>query len=295
MEARLSAPVSARMLALAEVAAGTRLLDLATGGGEPALGAAALGATVVGIDLSRERLALAQRRASERGLSLTLYEADIIDFVDNIADADAPLGSGSAVSRDAAPSEFAGVRERTDPFNVITSRWGLMYFAEPARALRGICRELARSRSPTGVFVAAVWAEPEKTPWWSLPREVTARHAVASASTGAIPAASFEKPGPFRFAEPAALVREFREAGLAVVHSEEIDVAVVEAADGAGVVAWVNTVLTRFPASVPAERRAAWEADLAATAEDFARRSTPKQPGIVLGGVTRIVVARPQT
>jgi hypothetical protein len=165
-----------------------------------------------------------------------------------------------------------------------------MYFAEPARALRAIARELARSR---GIFVAAVWAEPEKTPWWSLPREVTARHAVASAATGAIPVASFEKPGPFRFAAPAALAREFGEAGLAVVHSEEIDVAVVEAADGAGVVAWVETVLGRFPASVPAERRAAWGADLAATAEDFARRSMPKQPGIVLGGVTRIVVARP--
>lgn len=270
MEARLSACVSARMLALAEVAAGTRLLDLATGGGEPALGAAALGATVVGVDVSRERLALARQCASERGLSLTLHEADAVEFLEKIADTDAT-------------------------FDVVTSRWGLMYFAEPARALRGIARELARSRSPNAVFVAAVWAEPEKTPWWSLPREVTARHAVASASTGAIPSASFEKPGPFRFAGAAALAREFRDAGLAVVHSEEVDVAVVEAADGAGVVAWVNAVLTRFPASVPAERRAAWEADLAATAEDFARRSRPKQPGIVLGGVTRIVVARPQT
>ncbi len=290
MEARLSGPVSARMLALAEVAVGTRLLDLATGGGEPALGAAALGATVVGVDVSQERLALARQRASERGLvrsrthanllaaasagplqpglsTVTFHEADAVEFLEKIADTDAP-------------------------FDVITSRWGLMYFAEPARALRGIARALARSQ---GIFVAAVWAEPEKTPWWSLPREVTARHAVASAATGAIPSASFEKPGPFRFAVPAALAREFREAGLAVVHSEEIEVAVVEAPDGAGVVAWVDTVLGRFPASVPAERRAAWGADLAATAEDFARRSTPKQPGIVLGGVTRIVVARPQT
>jgi SAM-dependent methyltransferase len=88
MEARLSARLSERMLGLAGVRAGMRVLDLATGRGEPAIPAAhrvGPGGSVLGVDVSAEMLAFAKgllnalpeeaQRAWEKDL---VHEADAL-------------------------------------------------------------------------------------------------------------------------------------------------------------------------------------------------------------------------
>jgi hypothetical protein len=55
-----------------------------------------------------------------------------------------------------------------------------------------------------------------------------------------------------------------------VAHTEEIDVSVIEAGEGAGVVAWVRELgLLTLVSELPLEQQQAWEADLAQEAEAF--------------------------
>src|SRR5450432_3475412 len=72
VETRLTAPVSERMLDLAAIEPGMRVLDLATGRGEPAIRAAhrvGQGGSVLGVELSEALLRMARERAAREGLS----------------------------------------------------------------------------------------------------------------------------------------------------------------------------------------------------------------------------------
>lgn len=55
---------------------GQRILDMATGTGRAALALARRGATVTGVDASREMLTVARNRAAEAGLSVAFAEGD---------------------------------------------------------------------------------------------------------------------------------------------------------------------------------------------------------------------------
>ena len=65
------------MLELIGEVAGLDVLDAACGTGRYAVGLAAAGARVHGVDASREMLAHAQRKANERGLSVDLRQSDL--------------------------------------------------------------------------------------------------------------------------------------------------------------------------------------------------------------------------
>src|SRR5277367_4782332 len=72
VESRLTAPVSERMLELAGLQPGMRVLDLATGRGEPALRAAqrvGKQGFVLGVDVSDALLQMAREKAARAGLS----------------------------------------------------------------------------------------------------------------------------------------------------------------------------------------------------------------------------------
>ncbi|MDB4932802.1 MAG: 2-heptaprenyl,4-naphthoquinone methyltransferase [Myxococcaceae bacterium] len=72
-EARLTAPLCTRMLDLARVGPGMRVLDLAAGRGEPAIAAAhRVGpvGSVLGVDLSADMLAMAAERAAREAEAL---------------------------------------------------------------------------------------------------------------------------------------------------------------------------------------------------------------------------------
>src|SRR5688572_27169157 len=132
--------VSKRMVELAEVEPGQRVLDIATGIGEPALLAASrVGPTgrVVATDLSSRMLAVARERAATAGLTNVVFvevDAERLDF-------------------------------RDGRFDAILWRWGPTDLADPSDALAAIRRMLARD----GRFAASIWdAGPKARPLASL-------------------------------------------------------------------------------------------------------------------------------
>jgi ubiquinone/menaquinone biosynthesis C-methylase UbiE len=132
--------VSKRMLELAEVKPAQRVLDIATGIGEPALSAASRvgpAGRVVATDLSPQMLAIARERAASLGLTnVEFMEADAerLDF---------PDGS----------------------FDAILWRWGVTDLPNPLNTLVAIRRWL----SPNGSFATSVWeAGPKGRPMASI-------------------------------------------------------------------------------------------------------------------------------
>lgn len=121
-----AAVVTARLLELGGVHEGHKVLDVATGHGEPALEAAELvgpKGRVVGLDISQGMLETARKRAA--GL-------DNVEFVE-----------GDMESIDYPPGSF----------DVVLSRFALMLAIDHIGAFRGMARVLVSG----GVLAAAVW------------------------------------------------------------------------------------------------------------------------------------------
>jgi SAM-dependent methyltransferase len=138
--ARALEPSSTVVIDAAEVSAGERVVDVATGTGNAALEAAARGAEVIGIDFEPALLELARRRASAAGLN--------VEWLEGEAEA-LPVADGQA--------------------DVVVSVFGSMYAADHAAA----ARELVRVLAPSGRLVLAAW-----TPGSLMPAmgEVLAQH-----------------------------------------------------------------------------------------------------------------------
>jgi len=132
---RAAQSVSTRVVELARVKAGDRVLDIATGTGEPAITAARkVGANgrVIGVDHSAGMLEVARRRAASLGLSNVEYRE----------------------------GEAASLREPTGSFDAVLCRWGLMFVPDLAAAARGIHDAL----KPGAWLATAVWDTGEKVP-----------------------------------------------------------------------------------------------------------------------------------
>jgi ubiquinone/menaquinone biosynthesis C-methylase UbiE len=252
-ERRLSAHISERMLDLAGLRPGTRVLDIATGRGEPALRAAARVAPdgfVLGTDISDDMLDFARARAATE--SVTNLSLRVTDG-----------------------QSLAGVPEQA--FDAALCRWGFMFFERPREAMRSVRRRLR----PGGVLVAAVWAAQEDVPWWSMPRGVLARHAK-------LPAIESTAPSPFRYAAPQTLRADLTGAGFSVDHEENLATPVMEAATADGLIDWCLAFgLARLLAEQPASVTAAWRRDMSTEAERYRDADGLYR----LGGVTRVVVA----
>ena len=183
---KFSQPVSDRLVELTRIRPGHRVLDVATGIGEPAVTASrAVGSSgwVVATDQAPEMLAIARERAAGLGLRN-------IDFREI----------------DAENLDLPG-----ESFDALLCRWGLMFLPDLGVALRGMYRLLA----PGGRLAAAVWSEPPKVPMIGLPMQVI-RQMVE------MPAPPEGMPGPFSLSDVGALEQAFRQAGLANVHSERM-------------------------------------------------------------------------
>lgn len=116
-------------------------------------------------------------------------------------------------------------------------------------------------------------------------RRVLARHRD-------VPDVAFDAPGVFRFATERAIRQSLERSGLGVDHVEELWVPVVDVEDGAALVAWVlhwAGLPATLVGEMPAERQRAWAEDLAREAKRYQVHGT-----VVLGGVTRLVVAMPR-
>lgn len=252
MEERLTAGISERMLTLADIRPGMKVLDLASGKGEPLLKVArrvGRSGQVLGIDPLAHSLMVARRRADQEGLSQVQLQA--------CAAEDLLLEPAS--------------------LEAVLCRWGLPYMQDPVAVLKRVRRAL----TPGSPLVAALWSEYERISWYCVPREVTDKFV-------RLPELRADRPGPTRLGSLEAIRRDFTAAGLDVTHIEEHECTVVEAESADEIVAWVRDVLGRWVEGLTPDRLHAWETAMAKAAA--ANRS---QGWIRLGGLTRLVVARP--
>lgn len=253
VESRLTEALSERMLDVTGIGPGAWVLDLATGTGEPALRAArrvAPDGLVVGLELDDGVLGIAREKARRSGVSnLDLRAAD-------------------ATVAHEVPS---------NRFDAVTVRWGLMYMSAPVAALVNAHEAL----SSTGVLVAALWAEPDRVPYYTLPRRLLARYR-------SLQDIDLEAPGPFRYSDLERINREFATAGFSIEHVEEMDVSVFETETEAEMIDWVRAMgLTRLLDGLREDDQRAWEQDLVGELRRLAAGGLLR-----LGGSTRIVRAR---
>ena len=175
--------VTEALVEYAQPRPGMRVLDLASGTGEPAISLVMrVGAQgrVTALDLSADLLAIAKGRARERGLE---------NFATQQADAHAlPFADNS--------------------FDLATSRFGVMFFRDPGLALLELQRVLrAGARA---CFLA--WG-PFDQPYWRSMMGVVHGHVGG-------PLLQPGGPDPFRFAQPGSLSELLRKAGFCEVHEE---------------------------------------------------------------------------
>jgi SAM-dependent methyltransferase len=181
--AAMGRPVTDALAEYAQPQPGMRVLDLASGTGEPAISlAVCVGERghVTALDLSADLLEIAKERARAHGLqNFTTQQADAhsLPFAD-------------------------------DSFDLATSRFGVMFFRDPTRALRELHRVLRSGAR--ACFLA--WGSFDQPYWQSMMGVV--HHCVGG------PLLQPGGPDPFRFAKPGSLSAVFKAAGFAGVEEE---------------------------------------------------------------------------
>ena len=175
------APVGEALLARAAYAPGERVLDIGFGGGASSMAIArAVGPAgkVLGIDISPDLVAATTRRAAAEGIANARFLC----------------------------ADAASVTVPDAPYDRLCSRFGSMFFADPA----GAFTNLRKALKPDGRIDLAVWAPPQDNPWMSAVVALARRHIDLPAS---IPGA----PGPFAFDDPDYLNAILTKAGFHAV------------------------------------------------------------------------------
>lgn len=165
-----------------------RVLDVATGPGEPALSIAQAvgpGGEVLGVDISEGMIERARTAAEQRGIdhaSFVVGDAEDLDLAD-------------------------------DSFPAAVCRFSLQIFADPAASLA----EVARVLEPGGRFSASVWAAPgERSPALHAVLGPMLRHCT--------PDESGYLPTPYELGGPRTLLEMTEDAGLAPVRERRVSV-----------------------------------------------------------------------
>lgn len=159
-------PATDRMLELAGVRAGSRVLDVAAGAGGQSIAAARRSGpsgAVVATDISPKILEFASVAATEAGQTITTVEADG-EHLDQFPD-------GS--------------------FDAVISRLGLIYLPDQPGAVRGVRRVLREG----GRFAAVVYAGADRNEFFSIPVSIMRDRAQ-------LPAPQPGQPGPFSLGDP---------------------------------------------------------------------------------------------
>src|SRR3954447_7445403 len=136
--------ISERLVELADVQPGSRVLDVAAGYGEPALTAARKAGPdgqVVATDISAEMLAFGRERATAAG-----------------------MGNVEFMESDASSLDFPH-----ESFDAAVSRWGIIFEPDAEAAasrIRGFLKPGAR-------FAISSWGEPDQVPFLSIPMKTT--------------------------------------------------------------------------------------------------------------------------
>jgi ubiquinone/menaquinone biosynthesis C-methylase UbiE len=127
------------LLQTAGVKSGMRLLDAACGPGVASAQAAAMGASVTGVDFSSEMIAEARRR--HRTIAFEAGDAEALPFPDA-------------------------------SFDAVVANFGIHHVERPERAIA----EARRTLAPGGTFAFTIWAAWQDNPPWRLVTEAVAAH-----------------------------------------------------------------------------------------------------------------------
>jgi SAM-dependent methyltransferase len=179
-------PATERLLDLARVTSGCRVLDVAAGAGDQTLQAAARvgpGGSVLATDISPAILAFAAeeaKRAGHANVSVRPMDGENLDLSDA-------------------------------SFDAVISRVGLIYFPDPQKALS----EMRRVLVPGGRVAAIVYATADTNGFFSVPVSIVRRHAKLGPPLAG-------QPGPFSLGGAGALEQVFVRAGFRDVKVEAI-------------------------------------------------------------------------
>lgn len=248
-------PFGVKALDAVAIHGGERVLDVGCGAGDLSLAAGeATGpeGRVVGIDLSDPMLEVARRRAAVAGL-------------DNV----------SFVAGDAQTYEFGG-----SEYDVVVSRFGVMFFADPVAAFSNLGRALRRG----GRLGFVCWQDAGVNEWMLVPSMAALAHVPSPDPT------VFKTLLPFEFADTSRVTEILQGAGFSNVRLRgieqpllfggggSIDDAIEFFRDG-------SFGITLLAVAGPEETADA----LAAVAEAFRAHLTPR--GVELGAAAWLVTA----
>lgn len=181
-------PVTERMLALAGLEPGQRVLDLACGAGDLAGTIARLvgpEGAVLGLDISESMVEAAERYARREGIENAEFR---------VIDSELDLGV------------------RGESFDRATCRGALMFMPDPTGALSSLHEALR----PGGRAVVTTLGPPQRCPMLAIPAEVVARHDELAAPRPG-------QPGVFGVPSAGRLAGHFEEAGFTVIETATLE------------------------------------------------------------------------
>jgi SAM-dependent methyltransferase len=240
LQARLDvqlAPLGRRAMDQAAIRPGEAILDIGCGTGQTTLELAERvggSGTVLGVDISGPMLDLARRRSAAAGLAQARFE------------------QGDAQTRRFAQGSF----------DLVFSRFGVMFFADPIAAFGNLRRALRRQ----GRLVFVCWRQARDNEWVTVPMAATFQHLPRP------PAPEPGAPGEFAFADRDRVQAILAAAGFADIRIEKSD----EPVGGMSLDVSVDTTLNMGPVAAAlrepgsAEKRHAVEAAVRQALAPFA-------------------------
>lgn len=118
------------------------------------------------------------------------------------------LANASFVVGDATTYPF-----ETAAFDLVFSRFGVMFFADPVDAFKNLRRAL----KPSGRLVFVCWRTPQENPWGLVPMRAAAPHLPPFERPGP------EDPGQYAFGDRARVERILKEAGFGAPSFQALD------------------------------------------------------------------------
>jgi ubiquinone/menaquinone biosynthesis C-methylase UbiE len=207
----LLGPVADVLIDRAMPVAGERVIDIGCGSGVTTVAfARKVGPSghALGVDISAPMLARARASApKELPIDFALADATVYPF---------------------------------DPasFDLLASRFGVMFFADPVASFANMRKAL----KPSGRLAFACWREPRENPFFMAPLQAAYKHVPK------LPQQGPEDPGPFAFSSEERVRRILDEAGFAGVQMEPCPL-LLDAAIGGGLDRAVQSALEIGPVS----------------------------------------------
>ncbi|GEO11440.1 class I SAM-dependent methyltransferase [Segetibacter aerophilus] len=180
-------PATEKMLEMAGITTGQRVLDVAAGAGEQSITAAKrVGSSgyVLATDISSNILEYAQKMAEQ---------AEVKNIETKVMDGE-------------------NLTVHDENFDAVISRVGLIYFPDQQKALK----EMLRVLKPGGKVAAIVYSTPDKNKFFSVPVSIIRTRAK-------LPPPLSGQPGPFSLGAEGVIEKAFLQAGFKNVQAERIN------------------------------------------------------------------------